>query len=72
MYFSEYVQQQMKRRKLTYSKPILEEILIKSKVSMLTLRGLMKGQKLVRYDKAKAVSDATQGKVSVEELCAQS
>ena len=71
MTFKEYVGSQMKRRKVQVSKQILEEIVAESKVSMLTLRGLMRGQKLVRYDKAKAISEATGGKVTIEELCEQ-
>lgn len=47
----------------------LQRISDDSGVSMVTLRHVMSGMKLKLYEKAKAVSDATRGKVSVAELC---
>jgi len=47
----------------------LQRISEESEVSMVTLRHVMSGMKLKLYDKAKAISDATRGKVSVAELC---
>lgn len=38
-------------------------------VSAVTIENTAGGKRLTRYEKAKAVSDATDGKVSVAELC---
>ncbi len=47
----------------------LQRIADESDVSMVTLRHILNGMKLRRYDKAQAVSKATRGKVTIEELC---
>lgn len=47
----------------------LARISEESEVSMVTLRHVMSGMKLKLYEKAKAISTATRGKVSVQELC---
>lgn len=69
MDFKAYVEKEMKRRRVTAATPVLVEVQSKSGVSMLTLRGLVRGMKLKRYDKAKKISEATGDKVSVEDLC---
>lgn len=68
MKFSEYVQEQVKKRKLTKTK-ILQGISEKSGVSLLTLHNVSKGGRMTIYDKAKSISEATGGKVTVQELC---
>lgn len=48
---------------------LLKELSAASGVSLLTLQGVERGATMRLYDKAKAVSVATHGEVSVDELC---
>ena len=47
----------------------LTELSQRCGVSLLTLQNLERGSRLVNYTKAKAVSDATGGQVTIKELC---
>lgn len=47
----------------------LRELAEKSGVSLLTLQNVERGGRIVRYDKAKQVSKATGGKVTIRDLC---
>lgn len=47
----------------------LRRLAEKSGVSLLTLQNVERGGKIVQYPKAKQVSDATGGKVTIEDLC---
>jgi hypothetical protein len=48
---------------------VLKDLAKTSGVSLLTLQSVEKGATLRLYDKAKAISQATKGVVSVDELC---
>jgi transcriptional regulator with XRE-family HTH domain len=48
---------------------ILRELAKKSGVSLLTLQGVERGATMRLFDKAKAISVATGGEVTVMELC---
>jgi hypothetical protein len=65
---SEYVAKEAKRVG-TNKTTILKELAQKSGVSLLTLQTAERGATMRMYDKAKAVSDATDGKVKVSDLC---
>jgi hypothetical protein len=52
-----------------YKTNILKELAKSSKVSLLTLQNIERGGKIQLYAKARAISEATGGKVKVEELC---
>ena len=69
MKFPEYVQQQVKQRKLRYKSEFLRAFAEECGVAFITLSKLEQGQQMVRYDKAKAISDATGNKVTIRELC---
>lgn len=73
MTLAKYVQEEMKRRKKakepTFKTNILKELAKESGVSLLTLQNVERGGKIKLYDKALAISKATDGKVKVEELC---
>lgn len=47
----------------------LKRLAEKSNVSLLTLQNVERGGKIVQYPKAKQVSAATGGKVTVKDLC---
>ena len=68
MKLSEYVAKEVKRLG-TNKTTILKGLAKKSGVSLLTLQGAERGATMRMYDKAKAVSDATDGKVKVADLC---
>ena len=73
MQFADWIVKEIKRRKKTEPKvnktQIIREISEKCGVSKVTVENASRGLTLQRYDKAKAISDATDGKVSVAELC---
>ena len=77
MKLSEYVAEEVERRNKKKKKadaPItktafLRELSDKCSVSLLTLQGVERGATMRRYDKAKAVSESTGGKVTVQDLC---
>ena len=73
MTLAKYVEQEMKRLskggKKVYKTNILKELAKKSNVSLLTLQNVERGGKIKLYEKASAISKATEGKVKVEELC---
>lgn len=48
---------------------VLRELSAKAKVSLLTLQGVERGATMRLYDKAKAVSEATGGKVRIIDIC---
>lgn len=58
-----------KSRKYNYKSEVIAELSKKSGVSTVTIENASRGLLLTRYDKAKALSEATGGKVSVEDLC---
>lgn len=55
-----------------YKTNVLKDLAKKSGVSFLTLQILERGGKMQNYDKAKAVSEATDGKVTIKDLCEKS
>lgn len=77
MTLAKYVEEELSRRQKKLNKSdlpvfktnILKELAEASKVSLLTLQNIERGGKIRLYAKAKAISDATGGKVKVEELC---
>jgi hypothetical protein len=68
MKLAEYVQGEVTRRN-KFKTTILKALAKKSGVSYMTLTIVERGGKMVHYDKAKCVSQATGGAVTVEELC---
>lgn len=68
MKFPDYVAAQVKKQQITKTK-FLHNFAAESGVAFATLTSLARGLKMVRYDKAKQVSDATGNKVTVKELC---
>lgn len=74
MKFSKYVEQELKKlnskgeQKYTKTQ-YLTEFAERSGVSLLTLQNIDRGSKLVNYNKAKDVSKATKGAVTVKDLC---
>lgn len=48
---------------------IRERLASASGVSLVTIANVDNGMRLKNYDKAKALSDATKGSVTTEELC---
>lgn len=68
MKLSEYVAKEVKRQGKNKT-AILKELAQVSNVSLLTLQGAERGATMRMYDKAKAVSDATGGKVRISDLC---
>jgi transcriptional regulator with XRE-family HTH domain len=48
---------------------ILEDLSDLAGVSVVTLSAVDRGARLGRYDKARALSEATGGKVTIKELC---
>lgn len=68
MKLSEYVAAEVEKQSKNKT-TILKELSKKCNVSLLTLQGAERGATMRMYDKAKAVSDATGGAVSVSELC---
>jgi hypothetical protein len=74
MKFPEYVKQQVNAKnkgseQKTNKTQFLKEFSVKCGVAFATLTSLERGLQLVRYDKAKQVSDATGNKVTIRELC---
>ena len=49
--------------------PSLQELAEKASVSYTTLKSVRRGMRLKTYDVAKRVSDATDGNVTIKELC---
>lgn len=47
----------------------LKELAKKAKISYTTLKNVRRGMKFKLYDNAKRVSEATNGKVTIKELC---
>jgi len=68
MNFSEYVDKEAKKQKISKSQ-FMREFAVKCGVAYITVTNVARGIKLVRYDKAKSVSDATGNKVTIKELC---
>lgn len=68
MRLTEWVKEETVRRAVTRRK-VLEDLALVSQVSLQTLLGCDRGMRLGSYLKAKAVSEATAGKVSLAELC---
>lgn len=68
MKLSEYIHKEMKKKNINKTE-VLKRLAEKSKVSKLTLHNVSKGGCMTMYDKAKAVSEATRGAVTVKELC---
>lgn len=68
MNFPDWVSERTKSEKVTKTE-VLRALGKKAGVSMLTLQHMATGGKLSRYDKAKAVETATEGLVTVKELC---
>lgn len=52
-----------------YKTNVLRDLAKKSGVSFLTLQIVERGGKMSNYEKAKKVSEATQGKVTIKDLC---
>lgn len=69
MKFPEYVKQQVKVRKHANKTEFLKEFAKECGVAFVTLSVLERGSTLVRYDKAKKLSEATGNKVTIRELC---
>ena len=77
MTLAKYVEEELSRRNKkakksdppAYKTNVLKELAKKSGVSLLTLQNVERGGKIQLYAKAKAVSDATGGRVKVEDLC---
>lgn len=73
MKFPEYVRQQVnvqnKSGPKTTKTQFLRAFALKCDVAFATLTSLERGLKLVRYDKAKQISEATGNKVTIRELC---
>jgi len=68
MKFPEWIEKEAERRN-AYKSHLIAEIAEKCGVSKLTVENASRGLKLSRYNIAKAVSDGTDGKVTVKELC---
>mgnify|MGYP001611139840 CR=1 FL=1 len=68
MKFPEYVTKEAKKQKVSKAQ-FMRELAEKSGVAFISLYGLSRGSKLVRYDKAKNLSEATGNKVTIKELC---
>lgn len=68
MKFPDYVALQVKKQG-TNKTQFLKDFANQSGIAYVTLTSLSRGAKMVRYDKAKQVSDATGNKVSIKELC---
>jgi transcriptional regulator with XRE-family HTH domain len=68
MKFPSYVERQVQTQKV-HKTTFLKELAKKSGVAFVTLMNLARGSKLVNYDKAKRLSEATDNKVSIKELC---
>lgn len=78
MKLDKYVQKELKRRQReqesdgdtkVFKTDILKELAKASKVSLLTLQNAERGGKISTYMKAKAISEATGGQVTVKDLC---
>lgn len=70
MKLSEWVAAKAKKTKKTKT-AILKELATVSGVSLLTLQIAERGAPLSRYPKAKSISEATKGAVTIEDLCEQ-
>jgi len=68
MKLRKYVETEVKRRGV-YKTQVLKELATKSGVSLLTLQNVERGATMQAYPKAKSVSEATGGKVRVQDLC---
>lgn len=68
MKFPDYVAAQVKKQQVTKTQ-FMRDFAKASGVAFATITSLSRGLKMVRYDKAKQVSDATGNKVTVKELC---
>ncbi len=69
MTFADWVAKELKKVPDLSKTRFLREFGKKVKVSLVTLQVAERGGKIRRYDKAKAVSEGTGGKVSVYDLC---
>ena len=70
-----YIEQERKRRQKTakqgeqiFKTDLLKELAERSGVSLLTLQKITRGELLKLYPKAKLISEATGGKVTISEL----
>lgn len=68
MKFPEYVEKESKKLQVSKTQ-FLRDFAVKSGVAFITVTSIARGFKLVRYDKAKSVSEATGNKVTIKELC---
>jgi hypothetical protein len=68
MKLKDWIAQQAKQRQ-TSKAQVIREVSAKSWVTETTVANVSRGMRLALYAKAKAISDATGGEVTVEELC---
>lgn len=68
MKFTEWVAKKAKKEN-DFKTNILKALSQKCGVSLLTLQNVERGGRMDSYAKAKQVSEATGGKVTVQELC---
>lgn len=68
MKLSKWVEKQVKETK-EYKTTVLKKLAERSGVSFLTLQKAELGAMMGSYKKAKSVSEATGGKVTVKDLC---
>jgi transcriptional regulator with XRE-family HTH domain len=68
MKFKAYVSLLVKSEKTTKTK-VLEKLAEQSGISLLTLQHVERGSTLKLYDKAKKLSEATNGRVKISDLC---
>ena len=68
MTLHEYVDQETERTGVSRRK-VLAVLAERSGVSLMTLGPVDRGAKMQNYPKAKAIEDATRGKVTIKDLC---
>jgi hypothetical protein len=65
---TEWVAKEVQRLR-TNKTTVLTVLARKARVSLMVLQGVERGARMGQYAKAKAVSEATGGKVTIKELC---
>lgn len=68
MVFREWVQNEVTQRSASVTR-ILESVAAATHISVATIKGVYRGQRLTKYPLAKRLSEHTAGTVSIKELC---